>query len=69
MRDEESYPVESHIPCGACGSSDALTIYSDGHSFCYSCEKLTPADDSRVTTNAGFSYTGEHLQKVQCACG
>ena len=60
MRDEESYPVESHIPCPDCGSSDALTIYSDGHSFCYSCEKLTPADDSRVTTNAGFSYTGEH---------
>ena len=61
MRDEESYPVESHIACPDCGSSDALPIYSDGHSFCYSCEKLTPADDSRVTTNAGFSYTGEHL--------
>lgn len=26
-----------HIPCDNCGSSDANSLYSDGHSFCFSC--------------------------------
>lgn len=26
-------------PCDSCGSSDAVTIYEDGHSHCYSCQK------------------------------
>lgn len=59
MRDEESYPVESHVSCDVCGSSDARTVYSDGHSFCYSCETLTPADGSHVPSGVGFSYSGD----------
>lgn len=30
-------------PCAECGSSDACATYSDGHSFCFSCEHRTPA--------------------------
>ena len=30
--------------CPHCGSSDANALYSDGHHYCFSCEKVTPAD-------------------------
>ena len=33
----ESHIVEKNQPCGECGSSDAVQVYSDGHAFCYSC--------------------------------
>lgn len=26
-----------HIPCENCGSSDANSLYSDGHTYCFSC--------------------------------
>ena len=32
-----------HGPCDNCGSSDANAEYSDGHSFCFSCETHTPS--------------------------
>jgi twinkle protein len=41
--------IEAHLPCPACGSSDALSKYDD-HSYCYSCEAWTPAG---VDTLAG----------------
>ena len=28
-----------HLPCDACGSSDANALYSDGHTFCFACQK------------------------------
>lgn len=31
--------VKSHRPCSDCGSSDALSEYSDGHTHCFSCGK------------------------------
>lgn len=38
--------VKAHQPClnPQCGSSDALSIYDDGHSFCFSCGSLFPAN-------------------------
>ena len=33
-----------HEPCSACGSSDALARYDDGHGFCFSCEQYFPGD-------------------------
>lgn len=35
-------------PCPDCGSSDACASYDDGHTFCFSCEKHTPAETSWV---------------------
>ena len=29
--------MQAHLPCPKCGSHDALTIYDDGHQFCFSC--------------------------------
>lgn len=33
----ESELVEKGLPCEDCGSSDALALYSDGHTHCFSC--------------------------------
>ena len=35
----------AHEPCPNCGSSDANSRYSDGHTFCFSCQTYTPAED------------------------
>ena len=44
-----------HEPCDKCGSSDALSVYSDGHTFCFSCQTHTPAEginhNHEMTTN------------------
>ena len=34
--------LRTHLPCPSCGSSDALSINSDGWGICFSCEKKTP---------------------------
>lgn len=58
----DSIAVETHVPCEDCGSSDALTRYDDGHSYCFSC--LTwfppPKGNRRYGHNAG-NYTYEYL--------
>lgn len=33
--------VKRHQPCDDCGSSDALAVYDDGHTYCFSCTKYT----------------------------
>ena len=44
MDEQEESTFVSHEQCDACGSSDANSLYSDGHMFCFSCLKHTPAD-------------------------
>lgn len=51
--------VEQHIPCPDCGSSDALCKYSDGHSYCFSCNTFTPSPNSKdfnPLSEETFSY-------------
>lgn len=38
-----------HEPCPACGSSDALGRYTDGHGYCHKCEHWEPGDGSAST--------------------
>jgi len=33
-------------PCDDCGSSDACVEYSDGHTYCFSCNHYEPSSDS-----------------------
>lgn len=40
-----SKPIK-HIPCPECGSSDANTLYDDGHTHCYSCGAHTHGSNS-----------------------
>lgn len=52
-----------HMPCENCGSSDANTMYSDGHQFCFVCENLVPApkdpdDLPEQVTQRGSRYQG-----------
>ena len=58
-----------HTSCEMCGSSDALGVYDDGHTYCYSCKtrkanqdigELMKAEPKVVkmaqTTNKTFTY-------------
>jgi len=40
-----------HGPCGSCGSSDGVAIYSDNHKVCFVCNAYTHGDGSVVNTN------------------
>ena len=60
----------AHEPCPNCGSSDANSRYSDGHSFCYSCQTYTPAEDwththTQMNNNERVQFLGsaEQLHK------
>ena len=55
---EESEFV-AHEPCPNCGSSDANSVYSDGHKFCFSCNTYTPAED---WTHTHTQMTNERVQ-------
>ena len=52
-----------HDSCKDCGSSDALAVYSDGHTFCFSCNTRTNSHDANEmplrTSNQNFSLRGE----------
>ena len=49
----------AHEPCPNCGSSDANSRYSDGHTFCFSCQTYTPADGDNPPTHK-ISYVIQH---------
>ena len=34
-----------HEACETCGSSDAKSVYSDGHAYCFACETYYPSDE------------------------
>lgn len=44
---ESTSEFVTHGPCDSCGSSDANSLFDDGHQYCFSCQKHTPGDDSR----------------------
>lgn len=45
-RHEETSEFLYHTHCPHCGSSDALSVYSDGHTYCFSCSTWTPGPGS-----------------------
>ena len=69
MKQESEFVA--HEPCSNCGSSDANSVYSDGHKFCFSCQTYTPAEDWTHThtlmnndrTNIRFLGEAEALRK------
>lgn len=40
--------IANHLPCPDCGSSDALSKYSDGHTYCYACQKVRGGDPTKA---------------------
>ncbi|QBQ72887.1 DNA primase/helicase [Klebsiella phage Patroon] len=47
-----------HIPCENCGSSDANSLFSDGHTYCYACENWTPGDERKAEQLSTRRRTG-----------
>ena len=56
-----------HEPCSNCGSSDANSVYTDGHSYCFACQTYTRGNDTSNThhmqTNVQFKGSAQRLQK------
>ena len=56
-----------HMPCGNCGSSDANSLYSDGHTYCFVCHNRTGDNDvihsQSVSKSVYLTGSAERLQK------
>ena len=56
-----------HMPCDNCGSSDANSLYSDGHTYCFVCHNRTGDNDvihnRNVTNNVQLKGAAERLNK------
>ncbi len=50
--DKDDSTFLRHIPCENCGSSDANSLYSDGHQFCFACNTHVKGDGTCATPNA-----------------
>jgi twinkle protein len=48
-----------HDNCEECGSSDAKSLYSDGHAFCFSCHTYFPSDGEVKKVTTTMSLQGE----------
>jgi len=59
---KEDSSFTHHAPCPECSSSDAYSVYTDGHAFCFSCQKYFPKAGSndgaekRSKETANFLY-------------
>ena len=51
MHKTTSEIVKRHQPCPDCGSSDALAVYSDGHTHCFSCARTRFSDEVGLGIN------------------
>lgn len=50
--EEQSSSFMRHIPCENCGSSDANSLYTDGHTYCFACHHtVKDANVGDVTTS------------------
>ena len=56
-----------HDPCPDCGSSDALAVYTDGHTYCFSCTTRTPGNGEQnklpMQSNVKFKGNPQRLNK------
>ena len=56
-----------HDPCPNCGSSDALAVYTDGHTYCFSCTTRTPGNGEQnklpMQSNVKFKGNPQRLNK------
>ena len=66
MQNSESEFVR-HLPCDNCGSSDANSLYSDGHTFCFACNAYGHTEEvvhtHKMSTNVQLRGSAERLQK------
>ena len=66
-----------HEPCINCGSSDANSLYTDGHYYCFSCQTYTPAEGinlnsqskRKMTNNVQLTGYAQELRKRRLSVG
>ena len=57
-----------HTACENCGSSDAKSEYSDGHTYCFVCHTRTPGTgenhhNHKMSTNVQLKGSAVRLQR------
>jgi twinkle protein len=60
MTQETESTFLRHIPCNNCGSSDANSLYSDGHQYCHVCHNRIAAPRATIEDMEGL---GIYLDK------
>lgn len=55
----EGEAVQTHLACPDCGSHDALTRYSDGHTYCFSCNTYHSGAESEGHKGASSAVIPE----------
>lgn len=64
---ESSSEFVRHLPCDNCGSSDANSLYDDGHTYCFSCRSYGHTEEdvqiNQPMTNVRLQGSAERLQK------
>lgn len=54
-----------HSPCEECGSSDANSVYDDGHTYCFSCNTLKKGvDDLIPQTNSNPELISGEIKEL-----
>lgn len=53
----ESELIRAHLPCPHCGSHDAMAEYTDGHTYCFSCEHETQPKKRKQTPKGEKTMT------------
>jgi len=51
-----------HEPCENCGSSDANSLYTDGHYFCFSCQTYTPAEGINLNSQSAEKMSNDTIE-------
>lgn len=46
MQSKKTSHLVRHMACDSCGSSDAKSLWSDGHTYCFKCEAWGRSEDS-----------------------
>jgi twinkle protein len=59
---ESNSEFVQHTQCEHCGSRDANSVYSDGHSYCFSCLTYTHGDGEVTSSSKTMSTTTVKLQ-------
>jgi twinkle protein len=57
MNKESDSEFIRHVPCDNCGSSDANSLYTDGHEFCFACNTHKKGDGSCSTEHTPTKNT------------
>jgi len=61
---EESEVVEYHLACPDCGSSDALCLYSDSHTYCFACHVRTRGEQQSERGHSKMSTRSKKIPPI-----